>query len=262
MKQSRPDLEALGAWLDGELPAVPAAAVARAVAQDRAVAEQVAQLARLKAVLAGERAAPPIVLPPQRRPLLGPRRRPLALAAAVALVLLAGAPVWLLGHGPEPTAPPAFVTVRHQAWAQGAGQPPPAAGMVLAALQGFGRPAHIPDLAPAGLALAGVALLDEAGQPALHAFYLGSRGCRLSLFIHGPAGLPETPRAFGADGSRGYAWRSGGVGYALLASGMEPARLELVAREVASATLEKAPFDAETRMALADSRAASAPCSG
>ena len=41
---------------------------------------------------------------------------------------------------------------------------------------------------------------------------------------------------------------------------MDEARLELIAETVHRATIENAPFDAETRVALQESRARSQPC--
>jgi anti-sigma factor RsiW len=267
MKPATPGFEELNAYVDGELSPASAAAVARAVAEDPAVARQVAQLTRLKAMLQSERAAPAIALP-SRRPRRAPRRprriRPTSLAASLALFVALAVSVtfWLEGRAPSPEAPLVFASAQHRAWVEGGVEAQPAAHVLPSALRTFGRPAQVPDLSAAGLMLARVALLQDESGPVLHIGYRGTRGCRLSLMIRGPDGLPEALRAVGESADLGYAWRAGGVGYVLVASGMDPPRLRLIARKVHDATLEKAPFDAETRTALAESRAASAACTG
>ena len=80
--------EQLSAYVDGELTAAEAAEVARAMADDRRVAEQVAQLSRLKAVLPS--AAEPLTVALPKAPLASRSFGLAALAAAVVLFVVTG----------------------------------------------------------------------------------------------------------------------------------------------------------------------------
>jgi hypothetical protein len=62
------------------------------------------------------------------------------------------------------------------------------------------------------------------------------------------------------DANLAYAWRAGDLAYLLAAVGMDRGRFDLLAESVHRATIERLPFDDDTRVALLDSRRKSLPC--
>jgi hypothetical protein len=103
-------------------------------------------------------------------------------------------------------------------------------------------------------------LASDHGQ-GLHVGYRGTRGCRVSLIVlPAVAALPQKPVMLAGAGRQHYVWRVGGLGYALLASGMDPKHYQVVLHTVHEASLKQAPVGPETRVALAESRARSRPC--
>ncbi len=265
----QPDWQTLNAYVDGELSAAEAAEVARALADDRALAGRVASLTRLKATVQdmvqdmGEAAE--ITLPAPRH------WRPAALAASLALALALGlAASFVPWQGSDRPAWVVQARASHEAWNMDEDRPgaaPVAGGVVLAALGQLGPDgylkAYLPDLSAARLTLtrlATVSLLDGRGE-ALQAGYRGTRGCKVSLLIlaDGTA-LPAALTRYDDRALRTYAWRTGGHGYLLVAEGMDEARLAMIAETVHRATLEHSPFDVETRTALRESRERSKAC--
>lgn len=251
MSEVRVTWEMLNAYVDGELSPAERAGVARAAAEDRRVAQQIAAIEQLKLALAGEREAPDLHLPSARPP----RRMRLALAAAAcaALVVLGAH----LALRPDPaTDSLAAALDLHRSWSEQADAT--ALRPLPARLAAFGGPAAI-DLSAAKLSLAHVTELDEP-SPLVLLGYVGNRGCKVSLVIgvaiEGSGALVRRERGpFDA-----YAWRASGVGFVLVASGMDAARFRSIAEALAQATRERAPLDRETRLALAESRTNSPPC--
>jgi anti-sigma factor RsiW len=267
MTTRRPDWQTLNAYVDGELSAAEAAEVARALADDRALAEQVASLSRLKASVQDLGEGIEIALP-------GPRRRawrPAALAASLVVALAIGLAAALVPWpGSDLPAWLAQARALHEAWNMAEDQAaaaPAAGGVVLVALSQLGPEgylkAYLPDLSSARLRLSHLEIvaLPGARGEALHAGYRGTRGCKVSLLMLADgAALPKELTRHDEGGLRTYAWRTGGPGYLLVAEGMDEARLALIAETVHRATLEHSPFDVETRTALRESRARSKPC--
>ena len=275
MTDRSPSWRDLNAYADGELAPAEAAGVAGAVAENPALAEQVAILARLKATVQEQAEVPrPDELAGIQEATAASRHEPGAagrrfwallggIAAAVAIVVLAagvliptardaGGPVWR------------DLAVRlHQAWAAAEPDPAgePSAAALLASLTQLGRAAQIPDLSGARLTVSHLRSIASDYGDGLHVGYRGTRGCRVSLIILPAAqGLPEAPLALAGDGGQQHAWRVGGLGYALLASGMDPRHYAMVLETVHEATRKFAPLGPETRTALAESRARSRPC--
>ncbi len=268
MTQQQPSWETLNAYVDGELPAGAAAEVARALAQDRALADRVASLTQLKAATqdtvrdldGAVEIAPPV---PEGR-----RWRPLAVAASLVLAVAIGLAA---SFGPWQRAqPPAWMVqarVVHDAWVPTQELAPPKVGGVFlvalgeAGASGFFK-AYLPNLTSARLTLThleSVTLAD--GGAALHAGYRGTRGCKISLLVlPGGEALPRELTRRDDAALHAFAWRAGSLGYVLLAEGMDEARLELIAETVHRATLKNRPVDAETRTALRQSRERSQPC--
>ena len=261
MTASQPSWEQLNAYVDGELSATDAAEVARALADDKTLAEAVATLSRLKAVT--HESIEPFTLefsqPTQRS------WRRIAIAASVAAVLIMATLASLM----SPTAPPPWLAEAWQAhdrWAQVEPTNPPIpvdAGVVLAALQQIGPESYLPDLSDARLTLShlDIVTLTNGRGEALHMGYLGNRGCQVSLIAVPKVGDMSADLArYDRGAGRGYAWRGGRRDYALLAEGMDDARLALLAETLHRATLLRRPFDPDTRTALQQSRESSAPC--
>jgi hypothetical protein len=241
-----PGDETLSAYVDGELAPDDRAQVAHAVATDAALAARVAVLSKLKAAVAGLADERPVTLgdldlPPPRARL--PHR---AIAASVLALLLvaatAGGAYWLW-RGSAEDAWIAQVKLRHLSWISAAETP--AAGDLLpvalrAALDGFPGAAHIPDMSGAKLTLTDVAVFRKSASRAAEGVqlrYTGLRGCRVSLWLSRGKPFPDETLTESDDGaSRGFTWRVGAVSYALFATGMDHARLTLLARSVYETT--------------------------
>lgn len=275
MTERGPSWRDLNAYADGELTAGEAATVARAVAEDPELAERVAMIARLKATVNDEAAAPlPDELGEMRRgarpPAGGAARvggRTWAMlgatAAALAFVLILSAVLLPLGPASgDPTWRELAVRL-HQTWA---GSPPdaepePSAATLLANLSQLGQAAQVPDLSAARLTVGYLRPVSSDYGRGLHVGYRGTRGCRVSLIILPAAeSLPEKPVALAGEDSQKFAWRVGRIGYALLASGMDPRHYAVVLKTVYDVSRTYAPVGPETRTALTRSRSRSRPC--
>ena len=251
MTESEVSWQRLNAYVDGELSAREKAAVAEEIADDPSLAHAVAILQSLKAELSefpgsaparrrrGGRFALPVV--------------PWLTAACLALLVAGGAVLATQLTMPE-TSP---LLAQHQEWADTAwpgGAPAPEIGVAKA----FFAP-QLPLLEPFGLRLDRAGLVSLAdGEEALHAGYVGQRGCRISLFLLPPdstsdhLGLPaEILQASGQAGS----WR-----YRLLAQDMDSARFALIAAALDEQLRLVAPLSEESRLAFEDNPAARAPC--
>ncbi|HEV7368734.1 hypothetical protein [Arenibaculum sp.] len=255
----KPSWAILNAYVDGELGPEAAAEVARAVADDRELARQVAALARLKAA-AAEAMAPPAGaaprLPAGRARPAGRRLLP-AAAAALALAVLGG--LWQHAARTDPTgAWLDAVEERHARWVEADPRPSPilaAPASTPAAAAGEGR---IPDLGPMRLEVAHATSFAQEGRRVLHVGYVGVNGCRLSLWIGpAPAGLPAELAEHREDGAHVLTWRAGDTAYAAVARGMDAGRLKAVARYV-----EDRSRGAVTRLAGAEAEGSGAPCLG
>jgi hypothetical protein len=131
----------------------------------------------------------------------------------------------------------------------------------IAAVAGF-QP-YIPDLVAAKLSLAAVAPFAADGAPdGLILQYTRTRGCRVTYVAFPGDGfaLDENLAPVENGGLTGYGWRVGAVGYALLAQGMDPNRLAVIAANVHAASRLHRPFDDAARTQLAQSRAKSRAC--
>jgi anti-sigma factor RsiW len=261
MSAERPDLATLSAYVDGELDAEAAARVAYAAARDPATAAQIAQLAKLKAVT-------PEVLPEPRLGRLAAAlaqtsraRRPAglrgrAVAAALALGIAVLATLVLVGDGqPSPKGLLSLSVAMHRAWSSNveasAEQVRPASVM----RGGFAAP----DLSAAQLRLVTGEAFDYAARTVLHFGYAGTRGCRLSLFVHlDPAGALGDDAA-GAD-LRTAAWTHQGIFYLVIADGMDEQHFRTVAAALQRYSIDRAPLDRPAAERLAESRLQSKPC--
>ena len=255
--------EELNAYVDGELDTHDSARVARSVATDPTLAEQVAILTRLKAATAES-------LEPVDLPAVKPKRRLRWYGAAAAVVLMVAAGVGTY-VATSPRQGDAGLLQRaaaaHRSWIErdeADDVREVGAGVLLSSLHRLGPEAHVPDLSASRLTISMVTTVPPSGAdgPALHIGYTGTRGCHISLWIS-PAAGTLGPRLVErrAGPVRSFVWRAGSLAYVLINSGMDEGRFSLIARTVHRATLERLPLDAEMRTALRESRAASMPCS-
>lgn len=244
-------MEALNAYVDGELSRADAASVARAAARKPAIAARIATLREMKAAVSD--------VAPERElafPSLSPRRRVRAGYAAVACVaaLLVAASVYLgWPAGPSGAAWAQLLHTRHQAWSFTSGK---TAAVILPA---GGRSGLLPlDLAAARLTYVGHEPIALAGRRSVRTGYEGTRGCRVSLFVL-PGGV-MLDMALLPPSLHVRAWIIHVRGYVLMADGMPAGRFNDLARAVETALRSGEPFDARTRQRLALARRTSPPC--
>lgn len=269
----------LNAYVDGELGAAEAAALAQRAACEPAMAGRIAALHQMKAALAmlGSEASPPPLPPPLPPPPLGataPRCRrgrliaagALALVAAVAALMavmimpLAGPPV------AAPSGTPAqqvragdaetrdtvgdSALARHDAWVAGydpEAETLPAPAWLEAPMQAAGL--RLVYLAP---------IASGSGRDKLHHGFTGTRDCRLSLFEK------ETPQS-GLGALRlsletallRAEWQVQGRRYTMLARDMNRERFTAIATALHDVSDARAPAGA---MLLAGLEASRLPC--
>jgi len=264
MMMSAPDWQALNAYVDGELAAPKAASVAEAVGEDPAVERQVDALYRLKGATQGAFPTAPegLVGAPSRTECH--RRAPLRSTVTALAIAATLAALWF-GLRPEPSTLPVGLleTARglHAEWLDSSGDDaanPPAT--LIAALAHFRQLPAIPDLESARLTVVRVRFAERPNGPVLQVGYLGRHGCHLSLFVFSDASLPEIMVRSNSGPERAYGWRANDLGYLLFARGMDGDMLDLIARTVEQQTRTRAPFDGDTREALADQKRNSSSC--
>jgi anti-sigma factor RsiW len=229
------DMEALNAFVDGELSPDEHAAVAARIAAEPPLAQAHATLTRLRAGIADYAAAtqaPALSLQPRRT------HRPLVAAAAALAALLAGVALDQLYK--VQLVPPAAVA--------DAGREPvqPAS---------LGSRPMIPDLSAAGLTL--VRVDSAAGRPLDHlvAVYTGPRGCRLELHVR-----PLDSAAIAApQATHRHAWVDGAAVYELVAFGMPLKRFAVVAE---AAERQTRALSGPDQRRLREARRNAPPCVG
>lgn len=253
------DWETLNAYVDGELEAAEAAEIADRIAHDPVLARQAAALAGMKAALTEPVGTPAFDFGPLARERRYRVRRMAAAAAAVFLIVI-GAALWTMQTN---RAAPAWLIAAADAHASLAAQrpnaPPQAEQIVLAA----GFHPYIPVLSSAKLTLASAAPFRIDELPAGVALqYTGTRGCRVTYlaFSAEDTSLGEALSPVVHGNLSGFSWRVGAVGYALLAHGMDPERLAVIAANVHAASRRHRPFDEAARTQMAQSRAESRAC--
>jgi anti-sigma factor RsiW len=228
------DLEALNAFVDGELPPDEHARIAARIAAEPGLARAHATLAQLRAGIADyATAAEPPVLAVQ------PNRMRWPVAAAAAMVAL------FAGLGLV------------QLHVTGSTSTVPLAGTGDAAVQAVslgGKP-MIPDLSTAGLTLIRVDRGADRLRDHLVAVYTGPRGCRLELHVR-PLG--SEPIAAPQSTHR-HEWVDGAAVYELLAFGMPQKRFAIVAEAAEGQTRALSGPDQHR---LREARQSAPPCVG
>lgn len=257
MPARKSDWALLQAYVDGELDLAATSRVAQRIARQPEMARHVANLMSAKAAMAETTEdRTDATLPPNRRTARGWQWA--AIAAAVSLVL-AGLALWSL---PSRDGAPAWLIAGAQAHthlAAYANKLPPDTVSAIGSFEPY-----LPNLSAAHLTLAAVAPLALGGLPEGVALqYTGTRGCRVTYLAFSGNGidLGERLATFNLGSLKGYGWRVGDIGYAVLAEGMDPNRLAVIATSIHTASRLHRPFDAATRSRLTQIRAESSPCS-
>ncbi len=260
-----PTWATLNAYVDGELDADAAAAIAEATGlEDGRIAEKIAVLYQLKGLTHATRPIPErdlAELLPKRRP-----RWPASVAAAAVALLIAGSALWVsMSAHRTPTMPSDVLNIArmlHTQWlsfdeAKASSAEP---AVLLAALSQFGQTPIIPDLDSTELTISLVTVADGPKGRILQVGYRGNHGCHLSLFVFGNSGLPKAAVEVENGPEHAYGWRVNSLGYLLFADGMDRARLALIADKVEQATRAHAPLDSQARQELAENKRHSASC--
>jgi len=259
MTRSEITFETLNAYVDGELDTPTAAEVARAVAEQPALARQVAVLSRLRSTVAQSIEAPDLTLPAPPPP----RRLRMAIAASIAFALFVGGSALMAtldGPAQRDWLTPALRL--HHGWSvDSAAAQQTRAALFLARYARTIPDAYVPDLSAARLSVEHVSMEGTGRDRTLLVGYGGTRGCKVSLMIFPTvSGLSEALTRHAAGRNEAYAWRSGNAGYVIVSEGMDPKRFRLVAESVRRASIEHLPVNTETRTALRRSRETSTPC--
>ena len=251
--------EMLNAYVDGELDTVAAAEVARAVAENPALAREVAALSHLRSAVAESVEVPPLSLPAS--PSTTGRRA--AIAASIAFVVFIAGSVLVSNLNRDVGAEwLADAWQIHRGWSIEGVTAQTRATLLLAQYAEAVPGAYVPDLSPSRLSLVHAAVSSFAGQRrVLLAGYRGTRGCKITLLVFdAPDGLDETLRPFHDGKNEAFGWRAGPLGYVILSDGMDPPRFKLLAETIRHNSRIQVPFDEETRIALRESRDKSVPC--
>jgi len=262
VNSERPDFETLNAYVDGELDAETAAEVARAVACDPALANQVALLSKLRSAVGASIETPEIEMPQTPKRARAAVRH--AVAASLVLVLIgAGALFGLPSNAPFSDTWAASVLRHHAAWSLPNTLPQEGADFVPTGYDPVFRALHVPDLSAAKLTLvhSRIAVTETGGQIAVFG-YAGTRGCKVTM-LAAPSLAPLTAELDRLElpDAKAYGWRTGELDYLIVAEGMDEARLLMIAESIRRTSIERQRIDEQTRVALAESRARSAPCS-
>lgn len=262
-----PDFETLSAYVDGELDAAHAARIADLAAGNPAIAQRIAKLHELRAAV-GALSPDVVVLPLPRAARSRPASRSGRLlsgwrAAAAGMLLAVGLSAlgWGLA-GPDGSLAPggwlATAVERHDRWAN--------APIDRATMVGLADETHAFLLARSGLNLAHRgSWRTEDGRLIVHTGYLGSRGCRLSLF---EIARDERAQTAGDGTEDGVAitysnmllqatWRTAQAEYVLLARKMDETRFAVLARALHETTVTPAE---PTATLLARIETARQPC--
>lgn len=252
--------EDINAYVDGELSTEDAARVASAVASDPNLARQVAQLTELKAKLPDiVPPMPEIVLPDQEARLAARMSwSPFRMGAAVALLamlFLSGAGVYLYKGEPDRTLAGLAIAV-HEDWAKI--EPTVAPGAVPVASADLGSLTNL-SLTSAGLTLTTTQKMTWYGHQTLRLGFVGTRGCKVSLFAIDTQDDVLIPRDVSRN-LRTAHWRSERGTYLLLGSGMDWARFAVLSDALRQFSQQLTPFGPEVEQRLAASRAEALPC--
>lgn len=276
--------ETLNAYVDGELNGPEAAALVRDLVGNPTLAQRVSELTALKATVRTIYDDLPCKSPDLQKLYAEHDRQHAGLArgwhklreifpqfvrthwamatgGALGVAVLAGLLAGWLALQPASDGVIAEAIAAHRQWLQTPNTDNPGKGATqLAAFEAVNRKIFIPDLRASELRITRV---SPFGVNGVHVGYQGTRGCHLSLFVQPTSALGNLPLdARMVSANEAYRWRLNSLDYVLLAVGMDPERLKLIADDVYLAVKRGQPFDRQTRMALRLNRQQSVPCAG
>jgi len=258
--------EAIHAYVDGELTPADAAKIARAVVLDHQLAARIAELTRLKAVTSEllPRDRPEINLEQIDQPKKWYDHVAGWLILPLAGALLSGI---LLTREPAQDSGIASAEAIHHQWLKSTyqGKQAGAGELLKASIETLQLDAYAPNLSKVNLKYAGISrvstITEEGVGEGVHIGYLGPSGCKVSLVVSRLAESRVTNlQTVNHDGNTIYRWRIGYSGFYLLASHMDPLRLDEIARIVYQMTRSHTPLDATAILALNKAKAESIPC--
>jgi hypothetical protein len=257
--KERPDSRELNAYVDGELPPDRAAHVARAVAEDRQIAREVAALLRLKtATMAAFDGEPPALPRASRRPSVRGGAAWTGAALAVIAMLAAATGSFLTARPPQPGAE--RVAALLEAWSRD--QVPP--GSPSRASQAGDTP-DTASLIKLMQGLADLQLKVIRSQPVAQGMafdLLGPSGCRLAVWA-GPSSLPLAavpPLAARLEAGDAIAWQAGGTQFLLVSHNAPRQKFAVMAAALQRALLDAAPPDDSALSRVAEARSQGLPC--
>lgn len=252
------NFETLSAYVDGELPADEAARVAQLAASEPRTARRLAALQQLRA---GVASVPPEMTELPQPPAPPRQRGRMAVLGAVAAGMLAlalGLGWWTMtGTGQQRTGQTSFAAMlaSHDALQEARNDAAPAPWPVSAGLS----PARMSELmAATGLELVHSEIVTlPDGTRARHSGYLGSRGCRLSLFEIPRGGdapdLPPTPFSQSDDVLQA-SWHTDAMRYVMIARDMNSVRFATIADSMRAAAQASARQGRELLATLENAR--------
>lgn len=240
------DWERLNAFADGELAIADQRDVAALLGASPPAAQALRGIVGLKEQL---RALPMSDAPPFPRTKTPPQRRYRNLAAAAALVVVAGTALFALRPADSSSSDRFMATslAAHERHADIV----PAEGVMQVSSDPIAS-----ELARLGLRPAWRSTIAEGEE---HAGFTGARGCRLSLHVttqlqpEHPPGGSETPHGLAR-------WNAEGKSYLLIATGMPAARFAIMAGFLRDLTTHPAPGIEPLRTALRQDWSAAPAC--
>jgi anti-sigma factor RsiW len=255
----RPDSAELNAYVDGELPPDRAARVARAVAEDRQLAREVAALLRLKtATMAAFDSEPPALPRASRRPSIRGGAAWAGAAFAVLAMLAVAAGSFLIVTPPRPGAE--SVAALLEAWNRD--QVSPGSSSFASPVGGTPDTAGVVRLMQG---LADLRLRVVRSQPVAQGMafdLIGPSGCRLAVWA-GPSSLPLVAApalAARLEAGDAVAWQAGGTQFLLVSYNAPRQKFAVMAAALQRAILDAAPADDSALSRVAEARSQGLPC--
>ena len=249
MNTTKPDIDDLNGYVDGELSPKAATHVAMRAAADPEVAASIATLHRVKSALEAAYLQDAVVIsspPPSRQ------HRKMAKAACIALAGGLGmlALMWGVQMGGgfgQDASPVADNSVA-----------PTTAPVAWTAETAADFHLGTPDISAAGLTPAFVEAAHAAnGVTMTHVAYVGRHGCRLSLYAADRSASGKITDFFPETGLLVAEWNSASARYFAVADGMNRTRFAIITAVLEEATTRPEPVSGQLQVALAQ---AHQPC--
>jgi len=242
---SQQNMETINAYVDGELAPHEAARVAEEIATDPQLAAMVAKLHAMKSTVSVAFNTQEVIAIAQRKPLVA--QSVVGAVAACLLVAVIGGGIWYSVAQRSSNKVVAAAMLQHDNWVaeyQVASSPLIKASALVT-----------PDLTPAGLTLAGVQKNIKLGLTSAQRYaYVGSRGCKLSLFVSSQNNAFEGLGNLARPDALIVKWAVANRSFLLVSRKMNPQRFKTIAKALEAATAREVALDEPMRYALMQSR--------